>query len=165
MSEIESAQSLAAPLQAEIVEDRSWLRQLPLLSLACLAVVALSLVLNPAHPTGPVELCPMMRVTHLPCPGCGITRAMVHCGHGDFRAAFRYHPLGPPMWLAVLLGASSLLWPRRLRDRVVAFWRRHQVRIDALILGGTALLTVFGVLRILFHFLPPPSWWPWGVVH
>jgi hypothetical protein len=132
-----------------------------LFGLACLAVLALSLVLDPERPTHGIELCPMKKFTHLPCPGCGITRAIIHCSRGEFAISFRHHPLGPAVWLVAVLGASSLLWPRRLKEHISGFWSRHHQTIDKLIIAGTALLVLFGMARILFLYVTPPSWWLW----
>jgi hypothetical protein len=38
-------------------------------------------------------ICPTALLFGLPCPGCGLTRATVALLHGDFAAAFRFHPL------------------------------------------------------------------------
>lgn len=37
--------------------------------------------------------CPILYVTGIPCPGCGMTRAFVHLVQLDFVEAFHYHPL------------------------------------------------------------------------
>lgn len=37
--------------------------------------------------------CPIARSTGVPCPGCGMTRALLALLHGDFAAAFAHHPL------------------------------------------------------------------------
>jgi hypothetical protein len=37
--------------------------------------------------------CPIYAVFHVPCPGCGITRAHFAALSLDFKKAFRYHPL------------------------------------------------------------------------
>ncbi len=39
------------------------------------------------------ENCLFHFIFHYPCPGCGLTRAFLSCFRGDFRQAFRYHPL------------------------------------------------------------------------
>ena len=132
-----------------------------LFGLGCLAVLAMSLVLDPEQPTLGIELCPMKKFAHLPCPGFGITRAIIHCSRGEFAISFHHHPIGPAVWLVAILGASSLLWPRRLKEQVSAFWRRHHQKIDKLIIAGTALLVLFGMARILFLYVTPPSWWLW----
>jgi len=48
--------------------------------------------------------CPMLYVTGIPCPGCGITRAIFAALRFDFKAAFSFHPLFftvPPVVLYV----------------------------------------------------------------
>lgn len=40
-------------------------------------------------------LCPVAAVAHVPCPGCGLTRAALALIHGDLREAVRLHPLAP----------------------------------------------------------------------
>lgn len=40
-----------------------------------------------------LPLCPTATVFHIPCPGCGLTRATRAAVSGEFREAFRYHPL------------------------------------------------------------------------
>lgn len=58
-------------------------------------------------------LCPLKALTGWPCPGCGLTRALVLCAHGDWQGAFNYHPLGAvfyfTLWIALALGVFSLL--------------------------------------------------------
>lgn len=39
--------------------------------------------------------CPVYRLTGVPCPGCGMSRAFIAAAKLDFRAAFAYHPLFP----------------------------------------------------------------------
>ncbi len=47
------------------------------------------------------EFCPMRLLTGLPCPGCGITRAVILFITGHFTQSFSMHPLALP-W--ILLG-------------------------------------------------------------
>lgn len=51
--------------------------------------------------------CSFARATHLPCPGCGSTRAVWALAHGDVAGALRMNPLGPV--LAALVGLLGLL--------------------------------------------------------
>jgi hypothetical protein len=37
--------------------------------------------------------CPIYAIFHVPCPGCGITRAHLAALSLDFKKAFQYHPL------------------------------------------------------------------------
>jgi hypothetical protein len=36
--------------------------------------------------------CPFKALTGIPCPGCGMTRALISMTKGDFHAAFRHNP-------------------------------------------------------------------------
>lgn len=59
--------------------------------------------------------CLIRLLLDLPCPGCGMTRALQALARGDLAAAVRFHPLAPPLAAeaAVLWG----LWGVRLRGR------------------------------------------------
>ena len=58
------------------------------------------------------------------CPGCGLTRSVVHLAHGDWAASWRAHHLGIPLALLVVLQVPyrllALRQPRRrlLPERV-----------------------------------------------
>ena len=42
----------------------------------------------------PLVVCPLKAITHIPCPGCGMTRAFVRFTHGDWAGAVHVSPLG-----------------------------------------------------------------------
>lgn len=48
---------------------------------ACAAIVVFS-----------IPVCPTAIVLHIPCPGCGLSRATMALLRGDLAAAFRIHP-------------------------------------------------------------------------
>ncbi len=79
----------------------------------CLAIVLLSAVLclpdgdtvsldaAGEFPIGP--LCMLRQLTGLNCPGCGLTRSFVSCGHFRTGPAYRYHRVGAvPLDLALM---------------------------------------------------------------
>ena len=56
--------------------------------------------------------CPLQHFTGVPCPGCGLSRALFALLRLDFAAAFRYHPMIyvlPPVALYTLFGKKPLL--------------------------------------------------------
>lgn len=61
--------------------------------------------------------CPFKRVTGIPCPGCGMTRAVRFLLHGDVASATAMHPL---VWLFVPLGVAFAALEVRgyVRERV-----------------------------------------------
>ena len=75
-----------------------------LLALALLAgmllfpLLAYDWVTAPGRPT----LCPLRAVTGVPCPSCGITRALAHLERGHWGEAVRCHPFVPAVFLLVL---------------------------------------------------------------
>lgn len=59
--------------------------------------------------------CPFATVTHMPCPGCGSTRAVLALMHFHFGEALRFNPSAPI--IAICVGALVVegLW-RVIRD-------------------------------------------------
>lgn len=65
----------------------------------------------------PIEICPFALATRHPCPGCGMTRAVIHAAHGDLAQSLHTHPLAlilaPVLFL--FLGRNTLGWIQRGR--------------------------------------------------
>jgi hypothetical protein len=58
----------------------------------------------PVAPQYPMpETCMSRQLFGLHCPGCGLTRSLIHLAHGDWRASMAMHRLGWMMAAAVLL--------------------------------------------------------------
>ena len=58
----------------------------------------------PAAPQWPMpETCMSRQLFGLHCPGCGLTRSLIHFAHGDWRASLAMHRLGWMMAAAILL--------------------------------------------------------------
>lgn len=53
-------------------------------------------------------LCPLLAVTGLPCPFCGMTRATVAIGAGEWGRAFALHPLAPLVLVGSFVVAVSI---------------------------------------------------------
>jgi hypothetical protein len=53
--------------------------------------------------------CTFARVLHVPCPGCGSTRAVLALARGDLAGVLRYNPLGPAVAaLLAVFGVQAL---------------------------------------------------------
>ena len=98
--------------------------------LATLAGVVMTVALAVWAPAanGPV-FCLFRRGLDLPCPGCGLTRALAHLARGDLAAAVALHPLAPLLagelvagWTLLGLAAHGrVTFPGRARlDRWLA---------------------------------------------
>ena len=76
--------------------------------------------------------CVFMRLTGLPCLGCGGTRCARNLASFDFAQAFLFHPL---LWTIILLAAAWSLWS-------AVWWVRRdpgRLRLAADEAGWTAL--------------------------
>jgi hypothetical protein len=60
----------------------------------------------PSRPL-PFEVCGFKHLTGLPCPTCGLTRALCFALHGDWAQSLAYHPAGPFLALALF---AWMLW-------------------------------------------------------
>lgn len=49
------------------------------------------------------SLCPVMRLWHFPCPGCGITKSVIFLYRGDVSASLHYHPFGIVLVIVLIL--------------------------------------------------------------
>lgn len=71
-------------------------------------------------------LCPTRICTGHACPGCGMTRAIIHGVRGDFGESWRHHPLAGlvvlqlVVWLALRRFAPDTLTPRLAQIAVIA---------------------------------------------
>jgi hypothetical protein len=63
--------------------------------------------------------CPFLHLLHIPCPGCGISRACAATLQADFRSAFRFHAFAPFFLLAIVLCWMAALLPEKQRLRLV----------------------------------------------
>ena len=68
----------------------------------------------PLMPVHPPFVCPLRTATGIPCPFCGMTRAVVAAVHGDILGSLQYNPLG--IFIA-LLAIAVILRPQLLRIR------------------------------------------------
>ena len=68
-----------------------------------------------------VYTCPIRHFLHIPCPGCGITRAYLALLSLDWKAAFRYHPLFFMVLPILLYVPHRDILGKRLTDKTETF--------------------------------------------
>lgn len=93
-------------------------------------------------------VCLSRRLFHLPCPGCGLTRAFALLAKGAWWAAVVKHPLAPVLALEMVLG--WLAWGSAVAGRP---WRLP-VRVEALALANAAALVALWLGRMAAGTLP-----------
>ena len=90
------------------------------------------------------SLCAFHNVTGIPCPGCGLTRSFVSCGHGHLTQAFIYHPAGPLLFAALIIYLALALRPLNL-DRFRPYYFRFGI-------AAAAVLVSTWSVRLLGYF-------------
>lgn len=80
----------------------------------------------------------MRRMTGLDCPGCGLTRSFVSLAHGQWAAAWSYHPAGPLLFAVVafqLPWRAAQLWRiRRGLPEMIVAWAAPLVMVPLLVI-------------------------------
>jgi hypothetical protein len=108
------------------------------------AVLAVSLFF-PIEGLG-VDLCLLHATTGLPCPGCGMSRALSAISQGQFSAALGLNPFAFFAWLAFAAVTGLAVLPRATRERLEARARASARAAKAYQLVFFAFLG-FGLVR------------------
>lgn len=124
------------------------MRRVPWLALGALVAWAAA---AQAGLLGPFEAllpgCPFKALTGYACATCGLTRCLLSLGHGEWRAAFHWHPVAAAgMFLLPLLAGWDLL--RVWRNRPYPPWPEApwaRWAVWALLLGIWALQVIRGI--------------------
>lgn len=109
---------------------------------AAVAVAGYFIIMNVIFHT----VCPMVIVTGLPCPGCGLTRAMLCLASGRIGEAVRMNPMAVPT--ACLL--FYFLWSR--------YGRGRRAKGMAYLTGAAVLFSIVIYLERMYCLFPdqPP---------
>ncbi len=98
---------------------------------------------------GSLVLCPLRAVTAIPCPSCGLTRALAHLERGHWAEAVRFHPFVPLVFLLAAALAGMLAFELATGKTVIGNPLRNRRDVWLLFSG----LVVFQVVRTVIFFL------------
>lgn len=118
----------------------------PVFRWLALGVLAATALVTPGRLA--FDVCILHRTTGLPCPGCGVTRGLMHLAHGEWQEALGANPWSLLVWPLLGLMAATLLVPAPAMARFDAWAARHEpwpsrvVRVLLLAFFG------FGLLRL-----------------
>lgn len=91
--------------------------------------------------------CVFVNVTGYPCFTCGMTRAMIAIGQGDWHRAYIMNMMSFPLTAFLILVWVGLIYDSLLRNRMLYYnWLRR--RLGWIISIGFAFIMIFGVIRI-----------------
>jgi len=126
--------------------------ELPVLSILVL-MLSISVLVRPdlgirgtAFSLPVAFFCPFYALTDIPCLLCGMTRSFLAMGGLQIGEAFRFHPLGPVVYLAAVLSVLALSWSV-FRKRRIMFHIERQTR-GGLLRFGSALIVGAWVLKL-----------------
>ncbi len=133
---------LFEPILAPLLGER----RVTLLLLAVSAVqVGLVAIGLPGWP------CPVKTFLGIPCPGCGLSTAVVYLLQGKWENALRSHAFAPLFLIGFVLAAVVTMAPGETRRQAVSAIARLERRtgmVAFLLLG----LVAYWVLRLLWSF-------------
>lgn len=93
--------------------------------------------------------CPLRYQLGIPCPGCGLSRAIATLLHGDWKTSLTFHAFAPLFLIALILIASMVILPTPQRQRII----QHVSAIEQKT-GITAFLLIalisYWFIRLLF---------------
>lgn len=101
---------LFRPVLASVIQDRR-------ITLVLVGVAALQLCL--AAIGFPGWQCPVKSLLGMPCPGCGLSTAMVLLIQGELRVAMTVHAFAPVFLLGFIIIAAVGILPERLHREIV----------------------------------------------
>jgi hypothetical protein len=91
-------------------------------------------------------LCLVHAVTSAACPLCGMTRSFVALAHGDLGAAFRFHPGGLLLFVAMVVFVGAAVTVAIRRGRPLVERKRFLLAFEAVALT-CLVIGVFNLVR------------------
>jgi uncharacterized protein DUF2752 len=117
------------------------------LALAVSGVGALNLALFALHLPG--WQCPVLHASGVPCPGCGLTRAIALLFQGEWRASITMHAFAPVFLIALMVVGTAALMPAPHRQVFVSKIERLEQK-TAIPLLLLAAMFLYWLVRLLF---------------
>ena len=132
-----------------LLRSRGLTLGLAAICVAQVALVALGL---------PGWLCPVRTLTGVPCPGCGLSRAVIALLGGRWGRAVEMHAFAPIALASLLLVGVAGVLPERRREALASAVTRVEARTGVSVWLGLAFV-LYWLFRLLYTrpTLNPPG--------
>jgi hypothetical protein len=94
-------------------------------------------------------VCAFRRLTGIPCPGCGLTRAMAALARGQLVLALHFHPFAP-----LVLAEAGALWAGIGASLLGRPWELPPRFLERVVIWQTAAFVVLWFARLATGTLP-----------
>lgn len=95
------------------------------------------------------SFCYFYNFTHLPCPGCGMTRAIRLLLKGDFLLAIKYHFFSFIVLLLIVMVFISFFYKK------LDFYLERILKNSKILISFSILIFIYGIIRIIFLWKYP----------
>lgn len=103
----------------------------------------------------PAWSCPILAVTGVPCPGCGLTHATMQLLRGDVIPSLQTHAFAPILLLALLFMLAVFVLPKKTRSSLTSMIRKLETQSGATSFLLSALV-LYWMIRLM-GILPFPN--------
>jgi hypothetical protein len=134
------SQTLSPAIATAILRDRR-------LALAVFGFSALNVALFVLHL--PTWQCPMLHTFGVPCPGCGLTRAIALLFRGEWRASLTMHAFAPMFVIGLAMIGLGALLPSGRRQVFIGRIQTIEQKTGITTLVVVALV-LYWLVRLLF---------------
>lgn len=135
-----TSQTLSPAIATAVLRDRR-------LALAVFGFGALNVALFVLHL--PTWQCPLLHTTGVPCPGCGLTRAIALLLRGEWRASLTMHAFAPIFVVGLAMIGLGALLPSHRRQAFIGWIQKLEQRTGITTLLVAALF-LYWLVRLLF---------------
>jgi hypothetical protein len=99
----------------------------------------------------PAWQCPLNATLGVPCPGCGLTRAMVLLIQGHWHTSFHSHAFAPIFLIGVMVLTIISIAPKKFQEKATRWTTEFEKRTGVVAVLMMALL-IYWIFRII-HLL------------
>lgn len=100
--------------------------------------------------------CPIKLITGIPCPGCGLSRAIILLFTGNWQEALRVHAFAPIFLIGLIIIGLSCVLSSLSRQRFILLIEKVEIRTGIVTIVLIAVMVYWG-FRLLIPGLQIPT--------